>query len=272
VTERGLLFETIAEDYDRVRPGYPAELVDLACAGLGPRSRVLEVGCGTGKLTRDLAQRGFAIDAVDPGEGMVVVARRAAPEATFHIGRFEDIEPPGGAFDAVFSATAFDWVDPQVGWAKVARLLRPGGTFGLFGHTVDTTGPLHDAFRQVWRDVRPDARRWEPRTMDEQFAGAEARRDNVSEVWAWLTQHDLAVPEAAALFTDVRIETRSREITETADEVMEHVRTTSSYLELDEARRERLEQRHREIIDAAGGYRETIHAMLVTARAVPAGP
>jgi SAM-dependent methyltransferase len=272
VTERGLLFETIAEDYDRVRPGYPADLVDLACAGLGRGSRVLEVGCGTGKLTRDLAQRGFAVDAVDPGEGMVVVARRAAPEASFHVARFEDLDLPPGAFDAACSATAFHWVDPRVGWAKVARLLRPGGTFALLTHTVDTTGPLHDEFRAAWREARPDGPHWVPRTIDEQLAGARERRGNLSEVWAWLSNHELGEAAAAGLYEDVRLEVRSHEIDETADEALAHLRTASAYLELDDARRERLEQRHRDAIDAAGGFRTTIYALLVTARAVPARP
>ncbi len=274
MAERGLLFETVAEEYDRVRPTYPPELVDIACAGLTEGSRVLEVGCGTGKLTRDLAGRGFQLEALDPGEGMVAVARRAVGDAPveFHIGRFEDVDLPAGSWDAVFSATAFHWVDPRVGWAKVARLLRPGGRFALLTHTVDTTGPVHDAFRAAWREARPDEPRWVPRTVAEQLAGAEARRDNVSEVWAWLCNHDLGVPEAAGLFEAVRIETRAREIDETADEVLAHVRTASAYLELDQARRDRLEERHRAAIDAAGGYRTTIHALLVTARAVPARP
>jgi ubiquinone/menaquinone biosynthesis C-methylase UbiE len=272
VAERGLLFETIAEDYDRVRPDYPGELVDIACAGLGPGSGVLEIGCGTGKLTRDLAARGLRIEAVDPGEGMVAVARRAAPQATFHIARFEDVDLPAGSFEAAFSATAFHWVDPRLGWAKVARLLRPDGTFALFGHIADSTGPLHDKLRAAWREVQPGRREWPSRTVDELVDGARARADNLSEVWAWLTHHDLAVPGAAELFDGVRVETSPREIEETADEVLEHIRTTSSYLELDEAGRERLEQRHRELIDAAGGFRATIYALLVTARAVPAAP
>jgi SAM-dependent methyltransferase len=272
VAERGLLFETIAEDYDRVRPDYPPELVDLACAGLRPSSHVLEIGCGTGKLTRDLAGRGFRIDAVEPGEGMVVVARRTAPDATFHVARFEDVDLPEGAFDAAFSATAFHWVDPRVGWAKAARLLRPGGTFALFGHIADSTGPVHDELRAVWRDVHPDKPEWPPRTVDDLVDGARARAGNLSEAWAWLTSHELAVPQAAALFDDVRVATTPREVDETAEEVLEHIRTTSSYLQLDEGRRELIEQRHREIIDAAGGFRATIYGLLVTARAVPAGP
>jgi SAM-dependent methyltransferase len=275
VTARGLLFEAIAEDYDRVRPTYPPELVGIACDGLDQGSWVVEVGCGTGKLTRDLARRGYRLDAVDPGEGMLAVARGAVGDApvTFHLGRFEDVDLPAGAYDAVFSATAFHWVDPRVGWAKVARLLRPGATFALLGHIADSTTPLHDEFRAAWREVRPGKREWPRRTVEELLEGARARAGNVSEVWSWFfPSHDLAVPEAAGLFADVHVHSSARELDETADEVLEHLRTTSSYLELDDGRRERLEQRQRAAIDAAGGFRTTIHALLVTARAVPSHP
>ena len=60
MTEHGRLFDGVAEAYDRFRPSYPASLVDEACSigGFGAGSRVLEIGCGTGKLTVALAKRG----------------------------------------------------------------------------------------------------------------------------------------------------------------------------------------------------------------------
>lgn len=269
--ERGLLFDTIAEDYDRVRPTYPAALVDRACAHVAKGARVLEIGCGTGKLTRELAHRGFRLEAVEPGPAMMEVARRSVGDAvTFHLGRFEDVELPAGAYDAVFSATAFHWVDPAVGWAKVARLLRPGGTFALLTHLAGNTGQVDTELREAWLGVRPDA--WPQRSMEELLDGARARRADISEVWAWLNGRDLASPGTSRLFEDAAIETEARVIDETADEVLAHVGTSSAFLELAPDRREWLERRYRQIIGAAGGYRSTIYAVLVTARAVPGGP
>lgn len=269
--ERGLLFDTIAEDYDRVRPTYPAALVDRACAGLPVGARVLEIGCGTGKLTRELAHRGFRLEAVEPGPAMMEVARRSVEDAvTFHLGRFEDVELPEDAYDAAFSATAFHWVDPAVGWSKVARLLRPGGIFALLAHLAGNTSPVDTQIRDAWLQLGDE--HWPQRSIEELLEGAEARRGDVSEVWAWLCRRDLAAPGTDRLFGEATIETEAHDVDETADEVLAHMRTSSAFLGLAPDRREWLEGRYREIIDAAGGYRNTIYAVLVTARAVPAGP
>src|SRR5689334_7998623 len=139
----GAVFDEVAEQYEKVRPSYPTALVDAACAvgGLRPGARVVEVGCGPGKLTVALAGRGLSVDAVDPGLRLVEIARRHVEgmDVRFQVSRFEDVELPERSFDALFSAAAFHWVDPAVGWAKVARLLRPGGVLALLGH-VDTSG------------------------------------------------------------------------------------------------------------------------------------
>ena len=109
----GQVFDGVAEAYDDVRPSYPAELVTAAMerGGLVPGSPVLEVGCGTGKLTELLADRGLVVDAVDPGPKMIEIARRRVDESAqvrFHIGKFEEVTLPLESFDAVFAASA--WV------------------------------------------------------------------------------------------------------------------------------------------------------------------
>jgi ubiquinone/menaquinone biosynthesis C-methylase UbiE len=218
--ELGLLFDRVAEAYDRVRPEYPTALVDAAyaVAGLSRDSRVFEVGCGTGKLTGALVERGLRVEAVDPGAELVAIARRRLEGSSvrFHIGRFEDVELPGGSFDAVFSATAFHWVDPAVGWAKVARLLRPGGVLGLLAHVGGSSLELDDEFLAAWREVLPAAATLVSRDDQTLWEGAEARRDNVSELWAWLVKREIAQPEAAKLFGDVQITRLPIEAIETA--------------------------------------------------------
>jgi ubiquinone/menaquinone biosynthesis C-methylase UbiE len=269
--DAGLVFDRIAEEYDRVRTDYPDALVDEACriAGLEPSSPVVEVGCGTGKLTRSLVERGLRVDAVDPGREMIAVARRHVGEGVrFHVGRFEDVDLAEDAFAAVFSATAFHWIDPAVGWSKAARLLRPGGVLALLTH-VGGRGERDQEMHAAWREALPDST-WKLRDPEVVFAEADRRRGNVSEVWAWLSQHDLANAEAAAVFGDVRIARLRIEDRDTAEEVLALIRTTSSYLRLDAETRERLDGRLRAIVDDAGGsIRSTRFATLVTARAQP---
>jgi ubiquinone/menaquinone biosynthesis C-methylase UbiE len=265
--ESGLVFDRVAADYDRVRPGYPPELVDSACeiGGLVPNSRVVEVGCGTGKLTRALAERGLQVEAIDPGAQLVRIARRhlGGSAVRFHTSRFEDVDLPAGAFAAVFSATAFHWVDPATGWPKVARLLRPDGILALLTHTIELVPEMLSA----WRQVSPEAATWVSRDPQTLVAGAEARLGNISELWAWLTKRDIARPEAAKFFRDVRLRTVPIEKEETVAEALAHIQTESAYLRLSEERKLRLEQLVTATIENLGGtYHPTLLAALATAR------
>src|ERR1700679_3024303 len=73
----GEVFDDVAEEYDRHRPAYPDALIDRACevADLGPGAKVLEIGCGTGQLTRSLLARGLRVTAIEPGERLLARAR-----------------------------------------------------------------------------------------------------------------------------------------------------------------------------------------------------
>ena len=272
---RGEVFDAVAEAYDRERPSYPPELIESACttAGLQAGSRVLEIGCGTGKLTQALLERGLVVDAVDPGANMIAFARRRVRDSDaveFHLGRFEEVSLPERAFDAVFSAAAFHWVDPKFGWAKAARSLRPGGTLALIMHvsyrndsTVADDEALHEVFRPYWSDP---ATSFPLRDLASVRAGVDERRDNVSAVWTWLGHHDLDNPEAATLFRDVRLTTQHVTWEQTADDLWALFETTSLYLLLDPDRRETLEAEARAFIDRRGGKIRTSElAVLVTA-------
>ena len=125
-------FDQAAELYDQARPGYPPALFDHLAdlAGIGPGSRVLEIGCGTGQATVPLAERGCRVTAVELGAAMAAVARRNLahlPGVEVVVAAFEDWPLPAEPFDAVVAATAWHWLDPGVRVRKAAKALRPGG-------------------------------------------------------------------------------------------------------------------------------------------------
>src|SRR3954468_6291182 len=105
---RAQSFGTGAEQYDRYRPGYPDALLDDVLA-----PRILEVGAGTGRATRALAERGAAIVAVEPDPAVadLVRARTEGFDVDVVVSTFEDYAPSPGAFDRVIAAQAWHWVD-----------------------------------------------------------------------------------------------------------------------------------------------------------------
>ena len=273
----GEVFDAIAEAYDARRSGYPREIVAAAVelAGLGVGSRVVEVGSGTGKLTEELVASGLRVDAVDPGRNMVALARRRVQESDlvrFHIGRFEEVSLPEERFDAVFSAAAFHWVDPKLGWSKAAALLRPGGTLALL-QPIDVRreadGQAMDELGTAFARLAPEVAAGRPAPRDEGTirAGAEERRENVSEVWAWLAHPGLAVPEAGTLFGPAVLTSVPRVTEQTADELWAIFETTSRYHRLTPAVRAELRAESERIVTRHGGIlRSTQLVALVTAQ------
>ena len=119
-------FGAEAARYDRTRPPYPDELVDRIVAA-SPGPRVVDVGCGTGTLSRQLQAAGFEVLGVEHDELMAEFARGTG--VPVEVSKFEAWDPAGREFDAVVAGQSWHWVDPEDGRRQVARVLRPGGVF-----------------------------------------------------------------------------------------------------------------------------------------------
>lgn len=136
---RARSFGTVAEAYDRGRPAYPEEAV--AWLAGGEAKVVLELGAGTGKLTRQLVDAGHAVFATDADEAMLEVLRERVPEVSAKTATAEAIPANDRSVDVVVVAQAFHWFDHEVALKEIARILKPGGHLALVWNSRDERIP-----------------------------------------------------------------------------------------------------------------------------------
>jgi SAM-dependent methyltransferase len=175
-------FGTDAERYNRARPTYPADMVDRIIAA-SPGRDVLDVGCGTGISSRLFQTAGCRVLGVEPDPRMAELAAQGGTET--QIAKFEDWDPAGRTFDAVIAAQSWHWVDPVVGAAKAAKVLRPGGRFAVFWNAFDPPQHLRGTFADVYRRVLPEAPSagfWERPAIDGYRAGCARVADVIRQV------------------------------------------------------------------------------------------
>jgi SAM-dependent methyltransferase len=223
-------FNEVASLYEHARPDYPPELfTDLATlTGVGPGSRVLEIGCGTGQATRPLAELGCDVTCVELGPDLAAAATSnlaSFANVRIVVAAFEDWPPPSGpGFDLVLAATSFHWLDPATRLGKIAEALRPGG----FLATIATE---HVAGGDVgfFAEVQSCYERWDPETPPDLrlLAAAEIPTDTA----------DL---DACEWFDQVSVRRYERDLEYTAEAYRDLLMTYSSTLALDATGRDGL--------------------------------
>jgi SAM-dependent methyltransferase len=129
-------FGPVAGLYDRARPTYPAAALDWLLEPFAS-PRVIDLGAGTGKLTRLIRDRGLSVTAVEPSPGMRAQLASSVPGVPVVDGSAESMPLPSGSADVVLVAQAWHWVDPARAAPEVARVLRPGGRLGLLWNVRD---------------------------------------------------------------------------------------------------------------------------------------
>jgi hypothetical protein len=226
-------------------------------------------------LTCSLLERGLRVVAVEPGEQLIGWARdrvAGAGDVQFVNARLEEASLPQARYPAVFSASAIHWADPDLSWRKIADALVDGGTVALlsyFGLQDSRSDEDQQALRAALARVAPElANEWPIyRDLDGVLAGVAQRRDNVSEVWAWLGSYELARPYVADLFGDVQIAAVPTVVEHTADALNALLGTMSFWARLTPDQGEALIAENQALHQRLGRpIRSSIVGCLVTAQ------
>ena len=258
--EARVVFDTLAELYERARPGYPPEAVAalVTACRLDAGSRVLEIGCGTGQLTRSVVPVGARIRCLEPGPALAARARRALaryPNAEVVITTFEDALEEPGSYDAVVSATAFHWIDPGVGFPKAAIVLRPGGVLALLTNAHAAGGSqeeIREEIAALHRTFAPELGDW--RFPPPARIEAAARRGkDIAAAWRAVERKFEAAPPVGHLFGPPEVHAFPWVATYSRDGFLDMLRSQSSYARMEAARREVLLGAVGELADSSLG-------------------
>jgi len=243
-------FGNAAREYELGRPTWPAELIDRAVADLelGPGATVLDLGAGTGKLTRDLVPRFEHVIAVEPDDSMRAVLEEVVPAAEALAGRADAIPVADDSVDAVFTAEAFHWYASNETVAEIVRVLRPHGGLVIF-FNVDFGDPEPAMVEEV------------DRVLDVAFA--KGGSPGIGKVRSGFWRE----PVAKAGFEPLREGESERWVIRTRDQWIANMLSVSSIASLPEADRVELAARLRELV-ADGEYRWTIRTAVYWTRLV----
>jgi SAM-dependent methyltransferase len=231
--DRAESFGTVADDYDRFRPSYPAALLD-ELAALAPEA-VLDVACGTGKATTLLAARGLDVLGVEIDPEMAAVARGHGLDV--EVGAFESWDAAGRTFDLITCAQAWHWIDPSVGIAKAAGLLRPGGALVPFWNYGALDEAVQRAMDEVYARVAPQL----------------ARSDGVDRGFRQLDEEHLPRLRESGRFAAIEVHRHPWESDYSAGEWTDTLQTHSDVLQLPPEQRRRLIEALHDLIDGFGG-------------------
>lgn len=156
-------FDGLAGIYDRHRPNYPDTAIEFIVrrCGVEAQSYVVDIGCGTGISTRQMAVRGLTVVGIEPNAQMRAVAEATpvspfVPPPTYRDGRAEATGLPNAVADLVLAAQAFHWFRPTEALSEFRRVLKPGGWVALMWNEQNRNDPFTAAFNQALTTHSPD--------------------------------------------------------------------------------------------------------------------
>lgn len=221
-------FENVAEIYERSRPGYPREALEWLAEVLDLREgrTVLDLGAGTGKLTRQLRETGAKVIAVEPGDAMRAQLEQAVPEVEALRGSAEEIPLEDGSVDAIAVGQAFHWFRHDEALPEMHRVLKRGGGVALLWNARDADQPVQREVNDILEDVLKDR----PPTPDSSLALVRSRLFSRVEERLFRFKQELD-----------------------ADGLAERVGSISFVAAMPPERRKEIERQLRAVVEAAGG-------------------
>lgn len=151
-------FDTVAEKYEKLRPGYVSELYSdiFNYIPINQASNVVEVGIGGGQATLPILKTGCNLTALEYGSNLAELCRKKFREYSNFKAvttKFEDFLCDDNTYDLLYSASAFHWIPEEVGYKKVFAMLKSGGVFARFAnHPFKDKGreEIHNAIQKIY--------------------------------------------------------------------------------------------------------------------------
>jgi SAM-dependent methyltransferase len=170
-------FAGVAGAYERGRPEYAPAVIGALAAELGlePGTRVLDLGAGTGKLSRALLAAGLDVVAVEPQAPLRELLAAAIGRDRAREGLAESIPLEDACVQAVTAADAFHWFDQAAALREIRRVLRPGGGLAVLSTVPDWRGAswAHE-LGELMKDARPEHPQFDGPPWQEAVRGSAA--------------------------------------------------------------------------------------------------
>ncbi|SDF80683.1 Methyltransferase domain-containing protein [Fontibacillus panacisegetis] len=163
--DKRLTFNEEVENYEKWRPTYCDELFKdiIEYSHIEQGKKAIEIGIGTGQATRPFLETGCELTAIELGKDLAEYSKlKFLDYKNFTVCNtaFEDFECPNGSIDIIYSATAFHWIPEQIGYPKVSKLLKTGGTLALLWNRPFVSrenDELHQNIQRIYQKYRPSS-------------------------------------------------------------------------------------------------------------------
>lgn len=239
-------FDTVASTYEKIRPGYVAELYQTIFnyVSINENSNVLEVGSGGGQATAPILTTGCQLTAVEYGEQFSKLLKekfKEYPKFSVITDNFENAQLKNNTFDLVFSASAFHWISEEIGYKKVLNILKSGGVFARFAN-------------HPYRDKgNPRLSAEIDEIYDEYYNRFHNKKREVLTEYTEMQAKDRALIAKKYGFTDIQYTLFHRERVFSAKEYIELLGTYSDHIAIEETIRSKFFSKIEEAINKNGG-------------------